>query len=384
MALFCWSQKQGRSTIKDDELSNKPHSNYSNNSQDHSKKAKAFNPYSGGRHLNAIRYSDLCAPSRHILHEISGQLDFRKNFQEPIIMSKPQIAKMTGLSSKTVTRHLLVLESEGYVKQASVGRNVSQINLTSKLFDEYRAKMSRDTESVVQIEQGQRVPRPGTESPGCRDRESLLSSPSSPLLYPFNFSASLLDIINHVKQGKATIMPIKDHPLTAVLKQASQKRKEERASKTLVTASIEKTVSIDTPKSYADPESLFKEYQGHFKGGSGRFCYKAQRNFWNLIVENNLVDEAKRTMNFFHGVDKPTAQVSAGNKRMSEDEYVKFLYAESNGVRSRKEKDRKEQEEITRKMKEQEEMIKNRTPEENARRKEKIEKMRKMLKGNHR
>jgi len=312
-------------------------------------------------------------------------MDFRGDYKTPIEASKPSIAKYTGFTPQAVGKNLLELEREGYVKQKVMGRNVTYICFTEKIFNDYRAKLSENSRLSLNMDQQSKVATPAILDCYTRNLKRILSSPSTPLLYPFYLNASLLDIINHVKQGKAKIMPIKDHPLTAVLKQASQKRKEERASKTLATSVIEKTVSIDIVNPSADPETLFREFQGHFKGGSGRFCYKAQRSFWNLIVQNDLVEEARKTMNFFHGVDKPTAQVSAGNKRMSEAEYVNFLYGESNGVRSRKEKDRREREELDRKIKEQDEMIKNRTPEENARRKEKMEKMRKVLKEvNHR
>jgi hypothetical protein len=412
-------------------LSNKTHSNKANDSQAPSIKAKKFNPYSGGRSLNAIRYSKLTPTQRHILLEITSQMDFRGDFQSSIQVSKSRIAKYTGYSREAVVRNLISLENLGYVKQETKLGSSSQIGLTSKLFDEYRmasenishVNSSKDSGSMVQTDNelpSQHAnlgcdPKSQDQSDlrskvtggvieshrGC-DRESYLYSPSSPLIYsplylrrssaylPGKSAAEQIRLYDNFKfsilrqSQKGETMSIKNHPLTAILKEAGQKRKEEKAAKSLVTASIEKTLSVNTGKSQKDAEDLFSSFQSYFRGGSGRFCYKTQRAFWARVVENDLVEEAKTTLNFFHGVDKPTAQVSAGNKRMSDSEYANFLYDESLAIRTRKEKDKKEQEEIKREIEERRNMIENRTPEEIARRKEKMEKMRRMLKGIHR
>ena len=352
-------------------------SNQTPQSQASYNKEKKFDPYSGGRSLNAIWASCLNGTEKLILQFLGSQLDFRSDFLQTKKLTQKFIAKKCTKTSRTVMKTFLALEEKGYVKiNPSDDSTGNFYSLTTKIFDEYTELACEETSHANQPceEKG----RGGVKKlhRGC-EKTSYQYSLLTPFLIPFNLSAPLKHILTHVNTEEVKFtMPINGHPLTEILMKSKKHRDENRKTQNKDVEALGKKIGTDiSPDRKTNHTRLFNAYQSHFRGGSGRFCYKAQRSFWDRIIDERLESEAEETLNFYHGVDKPTAQKSAGQKRMTDDQYVEFLFSESKGIRERILQDKKDHEETKRQIAEREAMLANRTPEEIQARKEKLKKL---------
>ncbi|NIT55451.1 MAG: hypothetical protein GWN00_04210, partial [Aliifodinibius sp.] len=77
----------------------------------------------------------------------------------------------------------------------------------------------------------------------------------------------------------------------------------------------------------------------------GRFDYKAQRAFWDRAIAEDLVTEIKDAVEFYHGVDKPTASRRAAELRLTDVEYTNHLFDETKAFKQREDEMRRRDEE---------------------------------------
>lgn len=108
-------------------------------------------PYSGGRHLNAIVFSDkLKTLEKHLMLTIGSQLDFRDVLHSKRFMSVKQLAKMMSCSIRTIHNLTASLKANGYILIESRFDDVDErqksnfYSLTAKIFVEHCAKLDDD------------------------------------------------------------------------------------------------------------------------------------------------------------------------------------------------------------------------------------------------
>lgn len=95
----------------------------------------------GGRSLQAIKRSSLKLHEKCFLDSIGSRCDFRGDFLEPIPVSQKEIASDWSMSVRTVIRHALALEEQGYIICHGEKGKENSYSLTPKIFKEHEKRL---------------------------------------------------------------------------------------------------------------------------------------------------------------------------------------------------------------------------------------------------
>ena len=95
----------------------------------------------GGRSLQAIKRSSLKLHEKCFLDSIGSRCDFRGDFLEPIQVSQKEIASDWSMSVRTVIRHALALEEQGYIICHGENGKENSYSLTPKIFQEHEKRL---------------------------------------------------------------------------------------------------------------------------------------------------------------------------------------------------------------------------------------------------